>query len=98
MNSKQESIMKRIIKHVAPWLAAAAIGGAIALAPIASADTDPAAPNGTNPTSPYILGYHASHRDDADTTFCFIALPIWCTAGSRAASQPSASTGLFGGL
>ena len=33
--------MKRTIKHVAPWLAAAAVGGAIALAPIASADTNP---------------------------------------------------------
>jgi hypothetical protein len=32
------------IKYVAPWLAAAAIGGAIALAPIASADTDPHVP------------------------------------------------------
>ena len=28
-------------RYIAPWLAAAAIGGAIALAPIASADTIP---------------------------------------------------------
>ena len=34
--------MKTSIKFVAPWLAAAAIGGAIALAPIASAATHPA--------------------------------------------------------
>ena len=34
--------MKRTIKHVAPWLAAAAIGGAVALAPIAGAATHPA--------------------------------------------------------
>ncbi|HEX7427108.1 MAG TPA: hypothetical protein VF328_09135 [Mycobacterium sp.] len=36
--------MKTTIKHIAPWLAAAAIGGAIALAPVASADTNPAVP------------------------------------------------------
>ena len=48
--------MTSTIRHLAPWLAAAAIGGAIALAPIASADTDPAAPYGTNPTSPAIFG------------------------------------------
>jgi len=41
--------MKRIIKHVAPWLAAAAVGGAIALAPIASADTNPLVPYGPIP-------------------------------------------------
>jgi hypothetical protein len=29
--------MKRTIKHVAPWLAAAAIGGALVFAPVASA-------------------------------------------------------------
>jgi hypothetical protein len=33
--------MKSTIKYVAPWLAAAAIGGAVALAPIASAATHP---------------------------------------------------------
>jgi hypothetical protein len=57
--------MKTSIKFVAPWLAAAAIGGAIALAPIASAATHPApAPSpgnsrsavgqpGTDPSTPY---------------------------------------------
>ena len=54
--------MKTTIKYIAPWLAAAAIGGAIALAPIASADTDPAVPYGTNPTSPDIFGYHTSNE------------------------------------
>jgi len=34
--------MKTTLKYVAPWLAAAAIGGAVALAPIASAATHPA--------------------------------------------------------
>ena len=52
--------MTSTIRHLAPWLAAAAIGGAIALAPIASADTDPTAQYGTNPTSPAIFGYHTS--------------------------------------
>jgi hypothetical protein len=59
------AIMKTKITRVAPWLAATAIGGAIALAPIASAATHPApAPNagasltavgrpGTDPSTPY---------------------------------------------
>jgi hypothetical protein len=58
-------IMKTKITLIAPWLAAAAIGGAIALAPIASAATHPApAPSvgaspstvgrpGTDPSTPY---------------------------------------------
>ena len=39
--------MKRTIKHIAPWLAAAAIGGALVFAPVASADSsaDPASPS-----------------------------------------------------
>jgi hypothetical protein len=57
--------MKTKIKYLAPWLAAAAIGGATALAPIASAATHPApvpsAPGsrssvgsaGTDPSTPY---------------------------------------------
>jgi hypothetical protein len=61
--------MKTTIKYAAPWLAAAAIGAAIALAPIASADTDPAVPYGTNPTSPAIFGYHTWIGDDVDVPF-----------------------------
>jgi hypothetical protein len=61
--------MKTTIKYVAPWLAAAAIGAAIALAPIASADTDPSVPYGTNPMSPYIFGYHTWIGDDMDVPF-----------------------------
>ena len=45
-------LTKTTIKYIAPWLAAAAIGGAIALAPIASADTNPLVPYGTNPHAP----------------------------------------------
>ena len=36
--------MKTTIKYVAPWMAAAAIGGAVSLAPIASAATLAAPP------------------------------------------------------
>jgi hypothetical protein len=61
--------MKTTINYAAPWLAAAAIGAAIALAPIASADTDPAVPYGTNPTSPAIFGYHTWIGDDVDVPF-----------------------------
>ena len=58
-------IMKTKVTYVAPWLAAAAIGGAIALAPIASAATHAVpAPSagtshsavgtpGTDPSTPY---------------------------------------------
>ena len=57
--------MKTKITYVAPWLAAAAIGGAIALAPVASAATHPLhVPSavstqsavgrpGTDPSTPY---------------------------------------------
>jgi hypothetical protein len=68
--------MKATIKHVAPWLAAAAIGGAIALAPIASADTNPAVPYGTNPQSPYVLGFHVSNHDEADQTNGAVDVPF----------------------
>ena len=68
--------MKTTIKYIAPWLAAAAIGGAIAFAPIASAATDPAVPFGTNPTSPYTLGYHVSNHDEANTTNGFVDVPF----------------------
>ncbi len=60
--------MKTAIKYFAPWVAAAAIGAAIALAPVASADTDPLVPYGTDPHAPYVLGYHVSNHDEADTT------------------------------
>ena len=61
--------MKTPIKYVALWLGTAAIGGAIALAPIASAaptpptpvgsaGTDPLVPYGTDPYVPYRLGLH----------------------------------------
>jgi hypothetical protein len=61
--------MKRMIMHIAPWLAAAAIGGALVFAPVASADSsaDPGphaapspsqsqgapTPGGADPLTPY---------------------------------------------
>ena len=68
--------MTTTIKSIAPWLIAAAIGSAIALAPIASASTDPAVPYGTNPASPYVMGYHVSSHDEANTTNGFVDAPF----------------------
>ena len=59
--------MKTTIKYIA-GLGAAAVGAAIFLAPVASADTDPLVPYGTNPHSPYVLGYHVSNHDESYTT------------------------------
>jgi len=83
--------MKTPIKYIAPWLAAAAIGGAVAFAPIAgaatstpqsgpaavgTAGTDPIVPFGTDPHSPYVLGYHVSDHDEADTTNGQVDVPF----------------------
>jgi hypothetical protein len=68
--------MKAAIKYVAPWLAVTAIGGALALAPIASADTNPLVPYGTNPHVPYVTGYHVSNHDEVDTTNGQLDLPF----------------------
>lgn len=82
--------MKSMIKYVAPWLAAAAMGGAIVLAPIASAatsptathsapasaGTDPLVPFGTDPQSPYVFGYHVSNHDEANTTNGQVDVPF----------------------
>ncbi|MCW2562607.1 MAG: hypothetical protein JWQ31_1167 [Mycobacterium sp.] len=60
--------MKTSIKFIAPALGAAAIGAAMLLAPIAGADTNPLVPYGTDPHTPYVLGYHVSNHDEANTT------------------------------
>ncbi len=67
--------MKATIKYVAPWLAAAAIGGAIALAPSPAPTPDPLVPYGTDPHGPS-LGYHVSNHDEANTTNGFIDVPF----------------------
>jgi hypothetical protein len=56
------------IKYIAPALGAVAIGAAMLLAPVASANTDPLVPYGTCPHVPYVLGYHVSNHDESDTT------------------------------
>lgn len=61
--------MKAMTKYFAPLIAAAAIGATVALAPIASADTDPVTSYGTDPTSPAIFGYHTWAGDDTDVPF-----------------------------
>jgi hypothetical protein len=71
----QENTMKATIKYLAPWLAAAAIGGAIVLAPIASADTSPLVPPGSDPHDPYTLGLHEQNQDWQDTTNGYYDLP-----------------------
>jgi hypothetical protein len=68
--------MKSTIRYIAPWLGAAAIGVAIALAPVASANTDPLVPYGTDPHVPYVLGFHESNHDEADTTAGQLDLPF----------------------
>jgi hypothetical protein len=69
--------MKTMSKRRLSWLITASIGAAIALAPIASADTDPQVPYGTDPYVPYgpqtqqspdVFGYHPSNHDETDTT------------------------------
>lgn len=93
------------IKRIAPWLAAAAIGAAMGLAPVASADsgsvpvpqgnlvadpgvsdtaaptpdgtgTDPLVPYGTNPVSPFRLGYINPNHDEGNTTNGEIDVPF----------------------
>jgi hypothetical protein len=82
----------KAITYLAPSLAAAAIGGAIILAPIASAATPAAsgpsaaavsARTDTDPLVPYgtdpqtpVLGYHVSNHDEANTTNGQIDVPF----------------------
>jgi hypothetical protein len=72
------NIMKASIKFIAPALGAAAIGAAMVLAPIASADTNPLLPYGTNPQAPD-LGYYESNsgvHSAGDTTLGSLDLPF----------------------
>lgn len=66
--------MRKQIALVTPWLAAAAIGGALALAPLAGATTDPGTPysgnNGSNSPAmhrdPSSFGVHSDDHDEID--------------------------------
>src|ERR1700712_2585674 len=72
----EETIMKTPFTYVTSALAALAIGGAVALAPVASATgspigsagTDPLVPYGTEPHVAGVLGYVDSSHDEANTT------------------------------
>jgi hypothetical protein len=57
------------IKYLAPWLVAAGVAGALALAPLANADTDPCTPYGTEPMSPCVWGYHPANTPQIDVPF-----------------------------
>ena len=56
--------MKTTIKYVAPWLAAAAIGGAIGLAPVASA-----APSATPISQTKVVAHPTASSAPAPTPF-----------------------------
>lgn len=58
--------MKNPKKYIASALAVGAIGAAVIVAPVASADTNPLVPYGPNPHTPYVLGQHVSNHDEAD--------------------------------
>jgi len=68
--------MRIKLNYIAPGLTSTALGGAIALAHVASADTDPLLMYGTNPQVPYVLGFHESNHDEADTTNGQLDLPF----------------------
>lgn len=65
-----------IATRVIPGFAVAAIGAAIALAPIAGADTNPLVPFGTNPEVKTTIGLHTSNHDETDTSAGQIDLPF----------------------
>lgn len=61
--------MKTPFKYLTPLLTAAGIAGAIAVAPLASAATDPCTPYGTDPMSPCVSGYHPADTQQFDVPF-----------------------------
>ena len=76
--------MRTKIALVAPWLAAATIGGALALAPLAGADTNPGVPyggsNGANAPAmhrdPSTFGWHSDDHDDIDQSAGGVDIPF----------------------
>ncbi|OKH82043.1 hypothetical protein EB75_13945 [Mycobacterium sp. ST-F2] len=50
--------MKNTLKRVTVWLSIAAVGGALIVAPVASADTNPTVHYGTDSHSQYQNGNH----------------------------------------
>jgi hypothetical protein len=84
--------MKRSTRYVAPFLAAFAIGGALALTPIANAAThsapaataepapgtgpNPLVPYGSTPYVPYQLGPTYTNHDETYTTNGYLDVPF----------------------
>lgn len=52
---------KNTLKRLTVWLSIAAVGGALVVAPVAAADTDPTVPSGTDTYSQYQNGEHNSN-------------------------------------
>ena len=76
--ARQRQALAMKITFIAPALGAAAIAAAIVLAPIASANTDPHVPYGTDPQPPN-LGYYESNSNThtaGDTTLGSLDLPF----------------------
>ncbi len=76
--------MRAKIALVAPWLAAAAIGTAVALAPLANADTNPGVPydgnSGANAPAmhrdPTTFGCHWDNHDETDGSAGCVDVPF----------------------
>ncbi|MDX1889628.1 hypothetical protein [Mycolicibacterium sp. 050158] len=63
-------------KGILSGLAMAITGAAIALAPMAGADTNPLVPFGTNPQVKIPVGLQTSNHDEVDTTGGQVDLPF----------------------
>jgi hypothetical protein len=76
VRTRQAPIVK--ITFLAPALGAVAVGAALVLAPVASANTDPRVPYGTDPQPPN-LGYYESNsgtHSAGDTALGSLDLPF----------------------
>ena len=68
--------MRITAKRIAPGLAVGFIAAAMALAPVAGADTNPLVPFGPNPQVKMSVGLQTSNHDEIDTTAGQIDLPF----------------------
>jgi len=68
------NIARTLGRYIASWLAAAAIGTAIAL-PSANGDPNPFVPDDTDPTTT-APNYHVDNNDEANTTNGFVDAPF----------------------
>jgi hypothetical protein len=90
--ANRENTMKTTIKYIAPWLAAAAIGGAIGLAPVASA-----AP-GSTPVSAMAGDPGQSCTDiSGAATECSSPGNVQINDSPPAVADPGFGSGFYGG-